>query len=208
MNADGHPDLILAGRSSVILTILSGARDDLLGLDAVDGRRDGTIALAAIDEAAGLLRVARGSGRWSSSLPAFADVDGDARPDLLLRLVQGTASAGIASTDIRVLSGRGLARDVDVGGTITVDELAADSGSYIFHRAQGTSDHMAGVDAVGDLDGDDREDFVLFVTEYRGDSSWGSTAYLVFAADLHPLDDADGVLDGRIFLNSIESERF
>ena len=197
VDGDGQVDLVLGAssgfQSRAIVNVVSGTRANLLQLDAEDGNEDGLIGLGNEDR----------TGHWRITYPeeweegsqprgnvAAVDSDGDDRSDLLVPLLGGPGRASFV-----LLPGVAVAVDGNAGGTVPIETVAA--AGYAFHaEVDNVRDLAAG--AAGDVDGDGREDFLLGVV-----SEDTSAAYLIVAADLAPLDAADGNRDGVIDLANV-----
>ena len=131
---------------------------------------------------------------------AAAEVDGDGRADLIVPLVEGSRVFVLVPATAVVQNG-------NAGGTVAIESVATVPGAYSFHsRSPALTGFRCCVGlasaSAGDIDGDGLEDVLLAVVA-DGDSA----AYLIVAANLEPLDAADGARDGRIDLGSIAGAR-
>ena len=215
VDGDGHADLVLGTASGIgsraVVHVLSGDRASLETLDLVDGTRDGLIDLAGVADRAGYWRLGGSVDWWQGNYPrgrvAVADVDGDGREDLLLPFMREGRGPTLPPDQrlFLLVSGQAVDFDADVAGT-DIDSIVGTPVAYAFH-----GDVMAGnrswstglaVANAGDVDGDGLEDILLGTT-----SAEHSAAYLVIAADLVPLDAADGAEDGVIDLANIVGPR-
>ena len=201
VDGDGQVDLILGAasgyQSRALVNVVSGTRENLVRLDAADGSEDGLIGLQE-EARTGHWRIAYPESWWEGWRPhgkvAAVDSDGDGRTDLLVPLLGGAATPAFV-----LLPALAIAPEGSTGGTVAIETVAA--AGYAFHvEVDDVRDLSAG--AAGDVDGDGREDFLLGVV-----SDAGSAAYLIVAADLEPLDVADGSRDGVIYLANVVSPR-
>ena len=202
VDGDGQADLVVGAASGfqgrAIVNVVSGARANLVELDAADGQQDGLIVLGNEDRT-GYWRITYPETWWNGWQPrgevAPVDTDGDGRTDLLVPLLGGADRAAFL-----VLPAVAFAGDGGAGGTAVIETVA--EAGYAFHaEVDDVSDLAAG--AAGDVDGDGREDFLLGVV-----SENSSAAYLIMSADLEPLDAADGSRDGVIHLGNVAGPRF
>ncbi len=201
VDGDGQADLVLGTASGLdsraMVTVLSGTRANLVGLDGADGREDGLIELADLADQPGHWRMtypqwwSTGSGPRGGVI--VADVDGDDRADLVVPLL-GTSPR----PTFYLLPAVAVVAEGDTGGTTALDAVAA--AGYAFHVDVNSPSRLTAAYA-GDVDGDGRDDVLLGAS-----SSQGSAAYLVVAADLEILDGMDGA-DGVIDLANIVSPR-
>ena len=180
MDADGRADLFAYSQYTAFLA--SGA--DLPSLDEADGESDGVIRPHS----------RRAPGSWEAryftpSGPGISagDLDGDGRTDL----------ATIHGGRGMLLAGRDLA-SFDADRQRFFFRLPSDRHSWQVgmesQRGGGVRDNAL----VGDVDGDGRDDAVLFGSD--------GEAYLLAASDLRALDDADDLTDGRIGMRQVSGD--
>ena len=197
VDADGEMDLILGAASGLasraIVNVVSGARANLIQLDAADGSEDGLIRLRN-EERTGHWRITNPERWWEGWQPAgevvAVDSDGDGRADLLVPLLGGAGRAAF-----HLLPAFAIVPEGSTGGTVVIETVV--EVGYAFHAELDEVRNLA-AGAAGDVDGDGREDFLLGVV-----SEDSSAAYLIMSADLEPLDAADGTRDGVIDLANV-----
>ena len=214
VDGDGQADLVVGAASGfqgrAMVNVVSGARADLVELDAADGQQDGLIVLGNEDR----------TGHWRITYPetwrngrhprgevAPVDTDGDGRLDLLVPLLGapcrnclGGQTMGGDGAAFFVLPAVAFAGNGGAGSTAVIETVA--EAGYAFHAEVDDVRGLA-AGAAGDVDGDGREDFLLGVV-----SEDSSVAYLIMSADLEPLDAADGSQDGVIHLGNVAGPRF
>ena len=201
VNGDGQVDLVLGTasgfRSRAIVNVVSGARANLVQMDAADGNEDGLIGLRHEDRT-GHWRITYPENWWEGWSPigemAALDSDGDGRADLLVPLIGGAERAAFL-----LLPAVAIAPEGSTGGTVVIEN--AIKAGYEFHSEVDEVWDLAAATA-GDVDVDGREDFLLGVI-----SDGNSAVYLIVSADLEPLDAADGSRDGVINLGNVVSPR-
>ena len=180
MDADGRADLFAYSQHTAFL--VSGA--DLSFLDTADGESDGVIRPHG--------RRARGS--WEARFldspgPGISagDLDGDGRTDL----------ATIHDNRGMLLAGRDLAA-FDADRQRFFDRLPSSRHSWQIGLEARQGGGVRETALVGDVDGDGRDDAVLFGTD--------GEAYLLASSDLRVLDEADDRADGRIGLRQVSGD--
>ena len=201
LDGDGQVDVVLGAssgfQSRAIVNVVSGARANLVQLDALDGSEDGLIGLRNEDRT-GHWRITYPErwldGRQPAGEVVAVDSDGDGRADLLVPLLGGAGRAAFL-----LLPAFAIVPDGSTGGTVVIETVI--EVGYAFHAELDEVRNLAAA-AAGDVDGDGREDFLLGVV-----SEDASAAYLIVAADLAPLDAADGSRDGVIHLANVAGSR-
>ena len=207
VNGDGQPDLIIAyGNSLVVVDVLSGNSVDLAGIDEADGTSDGVIDISHTGSATGTWRLT-GEGfldEGSNGHIASADVDADGYADLLI---------GSRRSAYLVSAAAIVGDDGATNGTVSLSTVLSGANSYWIQQYIELNNMTVFVEvtAIGDVDSDGLEDFILsgdlWSTFNSPDSDTFTFGYLVFAADLPHLDEADGNTDGIINLQNIMRTR-
>lgn len=96
----------------------------------------------------------------------------------------------------------GVADTLDV---YPLDATRSDAASYRIQLEDGANERLS-VSSAGDVDGDDRSDFLIGAVHYdSGENQWSGAAYLVTAADLQAADAADGDGDRAVEVERIVS---
>ena len=207
VDGDGQADLILRAisgvASRVVVEVLSGAGTSLDSLDGADDETDGVIQLASAGSRSGLWRLTYGedSRKNNPNLGAIgtADIDGDDRVDLLIALANFGEDPHRRA--FLVIPGAAIVAESATGGTVPLETTLSATSAYELH-AETKFLTVLSVAGVGDLDDDGLDDFLVGTV-----SSYGSSAYLIAAADLAPLDAADGKVDGKVHLENVVGTR-
>ena len=218
VDGDGQSDLLLGygnglhgyrtGHGSrTVLSVLSGTATNLAALDAADGTEDGIVHMDQITTRSGNWKYT-GEGDWYASRSynghiACGDFDGDGHADVVVALSR-VGGSHLAT----FLSGPFKAEQGTTGSQMSLTEAASGVGSYQLLADDTEPLQAVSAAAVGDVDGDGVADF--FVAGARPTWSYSKepeVAYLVVAADLPPLDAADGATDGKVRLSGIVGER-
>ena len=194
VDGDGQVDLVLGSSSGNLVRVVSGARANLVRLDAADGSEDGVIRLP-VEDADGVWRTPCPAGRGcTGGVLAVVDADGDGRADPLL------LTSDTNGFEFLLLPAVALVPEGSTGGSVAV-RVPPDAG-YALRIETGEGWSRGAVAGAGDVDGDGREDMLLGLTlEDTG------AAYLIVAADLPLLDAADGERDGHIDLGNVAGPR-
>ena len=206
VNGDGCSDLLIEAhkhtgwrdRAAVVVSVA-----DLPAADAADGVADGVVEVSKIADQPGSweLSVEDNYQRWAN-VAFIGDVDSDGYSDLLIGL--GTGREPYRG-EVYLLSGVALAsadaEDGVVDSRISLGSVAVQPGSWKFvldeHDENVRNDRYVTDAIAANLDGDERSDIVIaapFANDGRG------ALYLIAAADLSAMDDADGSSDGVIDL--------
>ena len=180
MDADGLADFFAYSQYTAFL--VSGA--DLSFLDAADGESDGVVRPHR----------QRAQGSWEARYfispgPGISagDLDGDDRTDL----------ATIHDRSGMLLAGRDLA-DFDADRQRLFFRLPTSRHSWQIELQSRRRGGVRNNALVGDVDGDGRDDAVLFGAD--------GEAYLLASSDLRTLDDADDRTDGRVGLEQVSGD--
>ena len=87
-----------------------------------------------------------------------------------------------------------------------LDAARSDASSYRLILPDGASDKLS-LSTAGDVDGDDRDDFLIGAVNYDfAERRWSSAAYLIAAADLVAADAADGSADRVVDVERLVSQ--
>ena len=203
VDGDGQQDLILIygtrDNSRSIVSVVSGDQLNLAAIDGEDGVTDGVINLRNIESIPGNWKFTQDvpvptDYSWFSLTIDSADVDGDDRADLLIGSKYGTRVAYVVPASAFIDNAQ-----VTAGRILSLDVVS----SYEFHTTNNDY-RFRTVATVGDVDSDGLADFI-FGSEFSFSSG---VAYLVSAADLPHLDEADGQIDGKIYLFNIVRPRW
>ena len=218
IDGDGRADLLI-GRWDIVfepgpIYLITAAA--LATLDAEDGSGDGTINLGHVGRISGSWRLQAkfsADGRryhtYPSDVASAGDVDGDGLSDILVGTRNGGWSKagpnyGRLSRAAFLISARDLvsldAEDGYLDGTIDLDAERFEAISSWQFVGEGGDNAGNTVAAAGDVNGDGLADFLIGAN--RAGVRAGA-AYVLSAADLNALDQADGSVDGYIQLGAI-----
>ena len=204
LDGDKRPDLTFNSRESGAsrLNVLSRVAESLAEMDAADGAADSVIVLTGTDFS-GNVELTGFVSRLGSSFD-LTDFDGDSQDDIVFLVFDrpdNMVAYFIASS--AVFGGRAAA----TGSKLDVDEVFQRGGSYQIYAPEALSPaRFTAIAAAGDVDADGLGDVLIAVHPYANLEQpvlVGGVAYLIVAADLPPLDAADGRIDGRIFLSNV-----
>ncbi|WP_446830052.1 reprolysin-like metallopeptidase [Candidatus Foliamicus sp.] len=197
----GSPNLLSnpdsAYQEGAVYLLASG---DVKALDAADGHTDARIALQQVATGSSSYRFVREKrgDRAGGALAAAGDVDGDGVDDIVIgasQFLPDTREPGNISPGAAYLLPGARFADLDaadgmVDGSVHLALIAGNGGYQIAHMNETYSSLGRGVDATGDVDGDDRADFWLHAGTH--------VSLLVSGAELVTMDLADGLENGRI----------
>ena len=213
-DCDGFSEVVIGadrylGRSSFNLDAPGAAyvvsTADLAGADAADGAVDRVIDLglvAAQPRSWKLLGERR--QRVGTAVASGGDANGDGCPDLLIG-ASGYHSAGkayvVSAFDLPAAD----AADGNADGVVDVRRIADQPGSW--ELTGGNSQGYAGarLTVAGDVNGNGRSDLLIGAPAYTDDERPGAV-YVLSGAALPSADAADGVVDGRIALDSVAAQ--
>ena len=209
INGDGRPEVLIgaplhdaANELSTAGAVYVISAADLAAADAADGDADGVIDLgniAARDDSWKFIGEAANEQAGSSVGPA-GDLNGDGRNDLLVGARWNGGGRGAAY----LLSGMELAAadsaDGAVDGVIGLGKVAARPGSWKLTGQDETS-QVGGTAATPGTDSNGDPGLIVPAEGYKGGTnSLIRAVYLVSAADLAAIDEADGTADGVVEL--------
>ena len=206
INGDGCTDLLLGARaagyfagSAYLVSAL-----DLPAADRADGADDGVVNIHRVVDQPGSYEFVGekqlDNAGWS--VAGVPDWDGDGFDELLIgaRFYSEDAETGddrrgaaylLARTDLASID----AEDGVADGRIALSSVRAGQRSWQINGASG--DGLGRHFATGDFDGDGRLDLVF--------GSGSGAVYVIAAADLPVVDDADGSEDGVVHLGHVSA---
>lgn len=181
--------------------VVSGA--SLAAADRDDGQADGVVGLA---------NLAMRNGSWklvgeqdydqAGTSVAADDIDGDGLPELVVGAPGYSEESENCTGAVYVVSTKALPSadmaDGSTDGVVSLGRIAAEPGSWKLVCSEDAEDQRVGlsVASAGDIDGDGLADLVI--------GQWAilypESVYLVAAASLTALDEADDKADGIIDL--------
>ena len=208
IDGDGRQDLILSGRNSALQRrdiLLTGMPESLAVIDRADGAADGVVDLSG-SQSPHVFHIT-GSSTDSPTEVGLADFDGDGLEDIIIAEDKRRNTLVAYLIGASALFGKG---DKATGGLVDVDDVFARGGSYELYAPEAQSlDADVAVAAAGDVDSDGLGDILLVVLpiSLTARPTHPGVAYVIMAADLPPLDAADGRVDGRIFLENVVRDR-
>ena len=86
------------------------------------------------------------------------------------------------------------------------DAARTNAASYRIQLDEGANERLS-LSSAGDVDNDDRADFLIGTVNYDSDEEqWSSAAYLIAAADLEAGDAADGAIDRVVEVERVVSQ--
>ena len=203
-DGDKREDLVLASRDSAgwrVDNLLSGLPESLAEMDQADGAADGLVNLTH-SRSPDNIQI---SGTLTESIANVfsADFDDDGRGDIVMGIERNQVSMVAHLIAASALFGENDRATADV---VDVNDPIARSVSYRIYAPETQSINATGaIAAAGDVDADGLGDILIGVLAYASTvpAPPAGVVYLVMAADLPPLDAADGRVDGRIFLSNI-----
>lgn len=184
---------------------------DLPAADAADGRIDGIVFLGRVAaEPRSWKLVGTGVHYVGVDAAIVGDMSGDGCADLLLGASGLNGFAGSAYLVSGLDLGGADRADGIEDGVVDVRRLAEQPGAYEF-LGEGASTSVGWqVGSWTDRNGDGFDELLIAAPRYSGSAGTGDNGdrrgavYLVARSDLAVLDAADGAVDGRIALASIE----
>ena len=216
----GAPLFISDGRVDGAVYLASLA--DLPAADAADGRIDGVVYLGRVADEPRSWKLLGGSPSGNGGLAeagghylgiaaaVVGDMGGDGCADLLLGAHGLAGFAGSAYLVSGLDLGGADRADGFSDGVVDVRRLVEQPGSYEFLGESGSAGWRVG--SGPDLDGDGFDELLVAAPAYSSvagteEGDRRGAAYLLARRDLAALDAADGAVDGRVALASIEHGR-
>ena len=183
--------------------VVSGA--SLAAADREDGKADGVVELGNLATQPGSWKLVgeQDFDRAGTSV-ASDDINGDGLPELIVGARGYSEASELCSGAVYVVSTAALpaadTADGSTDGVVNLGNIAAEPDSWKLVCSEEEEDNWVGqsVASAGDIDGDGLADLLIGQWSFR----YPGPLYLVTAASLATLDDADDNSDGVIGLDA------
>ncbi|MCY4323427.1 MAG: fibronectin type III domain-containing protein [Gammaproteobacteria bacterium] len=198
VDGDRHDDLLIAVRGTNSAVYLLGS-SDFDSADAADGQRDRLIDLDLASRQANSWKLTADDDGAGFGVRTLADINSDGVAEFV---VAGHGSAYVVSPlDLA----RADAADGTLDGTVMLDEIAAEAGSWQI-TGTGSGEHVGEfVVPVGDLDFDGSVEILINAIDGSEDNAAPLTLYVLSLGGLADIDAADGASDGTLRLAHIQT---
>jgi len=218
IDEDGKDDILIGapyadagGPNSGKAYLIAAA--DFESMDAADDHADGVIDLkkVAMQNSSYVFNGASGGDRFGASVASAGDINGDGRRHILIGApyAGGRSYSGkvylIAAADLKSMDAADGKLDsvIDLNNIARKQNVAQENESYVFTGASATDRFGTSIASAGDIDGDGKRHILIGAPYADGGGNNSGEVYLIAAADLKSMDDADDSKDGVINLANV-----